>query len=330
MKRHRITSLALAEFSAVRKPAHKGATIDLTKADTRLVLIEKVFPPPGDVHVDGPPGAPGKICPTCKKPLGKGATDMQCAACKAAMKKADDPTTLTEQQMNELEKAEADLAAALAQLEHLKAALAKSEKLSLLTDIEKAHHKRLGAEDAVKFLGMSHSERAEEIKPIYTTSKGVIFTKADDPRTIEMAKTYDEDRKTMVENLEKAQNAGFEARVTAELAHLPGTVQERGALLKAADGIADEKLRTGALTALKAHDVARGGAFQRGGVGQTALIKAGSPEDQLNQLVQKHATDNKVTMEKAWDAVMETEQGIELYSKMEADKAEGRQPPPRN
>lgn len=320
MKRHKVTQLTLKEFSAVRRPAQAGATIDLTKSDTRLVLIEKSGPFTADVHVP--------TCKGCQKPMKK--DDSYCAAC-GAMQKADTTHTPSETQMNELEKAKADLAAALAKGEALQAQLTASQAYGLLSDVEKGHYGRLGAEAQAKFLKMSPSERAEETKPVYTSeATGQVFTKADDGKLIEMAKSFDSERKSWRSELEKAKEAGYAARVHKELGHLPGTLEERTALLKAVDGIADEKLREGALKALAKADEIRSGAFQRQGAGQTRLVKSGGAEDRMQQAVEKHATENKVSMDKAWDSFMATEEGAQLYAEVEAEKAEAGREARRN
>lgn len=308
MKKNKLIALTLAELSAVRKPAMEGATIDVTKGDDRVVIFKAAAEIPSD---DQP-----ERCPTCKQPITKSAK--HCADCGMKLAKAD-PTTEKKNMPTELEK---ELAAKLAKAEADKTvaetALAKAHKLNELNDVQRLHYKRLDADGQTAFLAKSGAERAKDCEPVYKTADGIIFTSADDQRTIDMAKSFDKREKESQERLEKADAVVLEKRAETELAHLPGTVQERAALLKAAEGIADEKLRTGAIAALHAHDTTVAKAFKRQGISAKVNPDATglTAEQKLDKMAQEYATANKVDLAKAMDAVLETEAGGELYSQI--------------
>lgn len=310
MKKNRLSSLTFKEFSLVRKPAHEGATVDLTKAYT----VAKSQPDTGDVAV---------ACASCKTPMSK--STKYCPECGAAMAKAapiPQPTpekkTMTTEEIAALN---AKVAKAEAERDVAQSQLAKAQKLNELNDVQRLHYKRLGSDDQVAFLAKSAADRAKECEPIYKSDSGLVFTSADDPRMIEMAKSADAKAKADAIKLEKAEATILEKRAETEFAHLPGTAQERAALLKAAESIPDEKLREGAVAALKAHDAQMAKGFTPQGLGVTKSADTLSAEAELEKLAKTRAVAEKIDIAKAMDDVLQTDEGQKLYAKINTPRA---------
>lgn len=99
----------------------------------------------------------------------------------------------------------------------------------------------------------------------------------------------------------------LEIRAEKELAHLPGSISDRAALLRAVDGIEDERQRKNALAALKLPD---------GMVSDDDTPRAGTPDSELDNLAKAHQQANPdVTIEAAYVEVLATAKGQQLYAK---------------
>jgi len=204
---------------------------------------------------------------------------------------------------------------------------AKADKVIALTAANKAHYDGLTEEaDQDTFLAKSVEDQDAEVLAIakaktdadpvvYKTKDGLELRKSVGVAVIEMAKSNDLLREQNDTLRKKQESAEFEKRAEEELPHLPGTVQERGAMLKAIDGIEDETQKKAALNALKANNEAMSKAFETGGVGLTP-VEAGSAEGQINALAKKHHEANPtLTIEQSTDAVLKTDAGAKLYEK---------------
>lgn len=96
---------------------------------------------------------------------------------------------------------------------------------------------------------------------VYTADDGTEYTKADDPRFIELAKQRDEDKREILKLRARETQAGFEKRATEELPHLPGDIKVRAAILKALETIEDEDVRKAALESVAAGNASMKAAF---------------------------------------------------------------------
>jgi hypothetical protein len=218
-------------------------------------------------------------------------------------------------------------------VEALQAQLKTANALAALTDVEKAHYNSLEGDEAkATFLGKSADDRKADVDKaaeakaaaaakaagadpvVYTTMDGVELRKSAGEALIAMAKSNDAIRKENQELREGRESDALNKRAEVELAHLPGTVEERAALLKAAEGIKDEGQRKAALNALKAQNEAMSYAFKSSG---TSITPApGSPADDLDNLAKKHREANPdLTPEQAYSAVLKTAEGRQLYAK---------------
>lgn len=165
----------------------------------------------------------------------------------------------------------ADIAKMQAQMDRL-------AKVADLNDAEKGYFKSLDTEAADAFLAKSAEDRADEVAQaaelaksadpvVYKSADGTEFRKSDDPRMVAMAKQMDADRKELAIAKAKAANATFEKTAREDFKFLPGDESVRIALAKAVGGIDDEKLRDGAMAALKAHNAKLAPAFKSLGAG---------------------------------------------------------------
>lgn len=210
-------------------------------------------------------------------------------------------------------------------VEELEAKLAKAEQLATLSDSHKEHYKSLEGEAAEAFLAKSAEERQAEIDAIskaaseddpvvYTTHEGVAIHKSAGDAVVEALKKADDIVKKNEELQKQNERNALEKRAESDLSHLPGEMDVHVALLKAVDGIEKEELREKAHAALKAHSENMSGAFDTYGHGGQ-IEKDDSAEGKLDELAKNYAKEHNMSYEKAYSAVLDTEEGSSLYAK---------------
>lgn len=205
----------------------------------------------------------------------------------------------------------------------LNARLARAEKIADLSDIEKAHFKRLSGMDQESFLAKSAADRSEMFKVVHTAVDGTQFTAQDDPRLIAMSKQGDTDRAAHKKSLQEASAKLYVTRAETELSHLAGTVEQRATLLQAIDTIEKPEDREAILKSIKDYDVKQAPKFQRAGSGGRKDPKVGGdPEAQLQEMADKifNNPDNELTAEQAYEQALTSVEGQKLYAEMEAAK----------
>lgn len=216
---------------------------------------------------------------------------------------------------------------ALAEIEDLKAKLAAkseekddAEKRASLTDGQRAHLKALDKADAKAFLAKSSADRnleiakALEANPIeFTCADGTEIRKSHGPLMLKLAKQADEALKAA--QVEKAAREETELRKRAAdtIGALAGTDEVHMALLKAAEGIADEKVRTDAIATLKAANMAMATKSVAAGANDGTEPSHKAPQGELDALVAKHMAEHKVDKTAATAAVLSTPDGARLY-----------------
>lgn len=204
------------------------------------------------------------------------------------------------------------------------AELDKAKKEADMTDEEKKKYKDLKDEDAKKnWRDMSHEKRTEVLKNdsdsnavVYKSeSTGLEFRKSDDPRMVVLAKQADDNARIAKKATEDLENASLQKRADEILKHHPGTVEERAAMLKAVESIPDEAVRKKSIEALKASDAALAKAFTRnGGNGGDAGEGGSDALSKLDTMAKAYDEKNKVGYHKAYDAILQTTEGRELYA----------------
>ena len=205
--------------------------------------------------------------------------------------------------------------------------LALTSILAGMSDAEKGHFHNLGDTEKSAFVSKSADDRAADIASVqkaaddadpvlFTTSTGLQIRKSAGDVVLSLAKDADAQRKRADAAESKASDSDFTKRAESELAHLPGTVPERAAILKAVDGIKDAGHRDAALAALKAGDAAAAGAFKNKGSSEGPGDE-NAPESQLEALVKSHvAANGGVTEAQAFLKVLETDAGKDLYKEI--------------
>ena len=285
-KRRIMRALKINEISGVDVPAQEGATA--------VILKRK----------DGDAGKKKKTPKTEAKPaVDDGTVGTQ-----------EDKTMTTDKTQTDADAAVVDLTKQLA----------RANSVAALNDAEKTHFATLEGEHADGFLTKSRDERqadldslakaATDADPVaYTTLDGVVLHKSAGAGFIALAKSNDDLRKRLEKSEAVAETASLEKRVNETLAHLPGDMATRVAMLKAIDGIENEQ-RTASLAALKAQSDVLGKSFDTLGVSNAPV--PGSPADDLEKMAAEHQASNPgMSIEKAYDVVSQTEAGAELYAK---------------
>jgi len=206
----------------------------------------------------------------------------------------------------------------------LQAQLDRANSVAQLSDAEKSHFNSLEGDAQDEFLAKSADERktivddiakaAQDADPVaYTTMDGIELRKSAGEAFIAMAKSNDALRKQNEALVERQETADLEKRAESELAHLPGTVQERAAMLKAVEAIEDETQREAARAALKAGSDAMSKAFDTMGHRNAPVV--GDNESTLEGLAKAHQEKHDVSYEKAYSAVLQTPEGRQAYAK---------------
>lgn len=203
------------------------------------------------------------------------------------------------------------------------------EKYGALNDAEKAHCDSLGKqEDKAAFVAKSVEDRnaiiekaAEENrdkKVIFKAADGTVYREGEESLA-KLAKQNDELAKKLGDTASELELERLTKRAEEVLGHLPGTVEHRVKLLKSIESIEDEEAREAALKAVKAGDEALAKAFDT--IGHRDGTAEGSPEDKLNKLAKAYQKENKVSFEKAYTEVIETEEGAKLYAEMDSERS---------
>lgn len=207
------------------------------------------------------------------------------------------------------------------------------ELLAKMSDTEKSYTADMDDAEKAKFMAKPDEERKSEIDAkaeakkakdpvIYKSADGTEFRKSDDPRVVKMAKERDEDRAEMKKMRDDAANAAFEKRATVDFAKFKGELPIKTALVKAVAGIKDDDTRKGVEDMLSTVHKQLGVMFKEvgtsGGEEDGLEIDADirkAAETDLDKLAKKYATEHKVSFEKAYDAVLSTDEGQRLYAK---------------
>lgn len=216
------------------------------------------------------------------------------------------------------------------EIAELKALNTRLSAIASLSGPEKAHFDRLGGAAQDAFLSATPEQRAAATKIVYTDRKGRQFFASHDPMMVELAKDNDEAHAEAQKQAAAAKLAGLQGRASTELAHLPGTLEQRTVLLSQVEAIEDKDVREACLKMIKETDAKQARFFQPAGRGQTRktteLAGAIDPEQKIQELADKafEEADGDLTPEQAYNQVMESAEGQKLYAQAEAMKAAAR------
>lgn len=242
---------------------------------------------------------------------------------KKAKKRGDYEMTIEEK----LAKAEADLAKANEAVAKAEAAAARSTAIAALNDVEKVHFNGLSDEAKTAFLAKSADGRKAEVDAVskaaadsdpvvYKTRKGTEIRKSAGETLLAIAKDADEQAKLNEDLAKKNAENDLRKRAGELLPNLPGAIDTRMEILRSVDSIQDVEKRKAAMESLSAQNAAMAGVTKTIGSagGASGADRDDAPTAKLDKLAKKHSEDNKVTYAKAYDAVLKTKEGAELYA----------------
>lgn len=242
----------------------------------------------------------------------------------AVVTKGEDAMAFDEKDKVALEakvtKAESDVATATARA-------VRAEKVLALPVEQRQLFDKMDSVTQDGFLAKSAADRAAEVAKakdsnpvVYKAANGTEFRASDDPRLVAMAKDNDTIAKQLVDERTARANEALAKRADAELQHLPGDSVAKVELLRAVDAIPAES-RAKVFEILKASDAGLAKAFERAGTTGAGGPSAGSAEAQLDALAKAEMAKSGVPYVKAYDTVLHTPVGAELYAKHAEEKA---------
>lgn len=189
-----------------------------------------------------------------------------------------------------------------------------------LSTTEHALWKSLDGEAAEEFIAKSVADRAPMIAEfakaddvIYKAIDGTTYTKAraDLARLHKMA----DDERTLRLDGEFAKRAGemFASVKCDDNSHVD--------LLKAIDGIADGTKREAVMKTVTMLVATSRLGKSAAGIGGSSTPAVSAPATELDTLIAKHAVDNKISISKATNAVLDTPEGARLYAAIPVPRA---------
>lgn len=232
----------------------------------------------------------------------------------AVLKKSDEEEKNMSKELEKLQKS----------YDELQAKLAKSEFLASLTDIEKTHYAGLDDKGKEAFEKMDADARN-------TAVEAAIAKKAADDETIEVEGAvirksevgpgvfaFMKSQQVRIDKAEKkadkleaeAVQKSLEDEAEKLFPHLTGTPAEKADLLKGIRALPADK-QEAQIKIMKAADASMAKGMKE--IGQGGKGEEDSAAGKLNKMAKEHAEKNKVTFEKAYSDVLETEEGKKLY-----------------
>ena len=224
-----------------------------------------------------------------------------------------------------------------AELESMTKRLERSEKVAAIDIDQLPYFKGLDTEAQDKFLAKAKDERKQETDKdeekrkaekakeasddktvVYKSINGTEYFNTDDARLVAQVKENDDLRKDFKASQDALKDQAYAKRAADELGHLPGDESAHIALLKSVDKIEDKDQREAALAALKANNEQHAKAYDVVGYqgnGGFPTVEKGSAEDQLDVLAKKQAEADGSDYYAAYDKVLKTPEGGQLYAK---------------
>lgn len=204
--------------------------------------------------------------------------------------------------------------------------LAKLQALAVMTDAQKDYFGKLSSADAEAFIAASPTDRAALVTKaagpdpvVYKSRSGAEYRASIDPQVLSAVKEAD----AAMAALEVEKAARFDAQavdLAKSWTHMGEPLEEKIVKAKAILS-APEVAQKAALDAIEAHRKAVEPFFTshgtRAGSSASNIGKADSAEaeEELNKMANDHAAQHNVSYEVAFDAVLQTRKGGQLYSK---------------
>lgn len=173
-----------------------------------------------------------------------------------------------------------------AEIASLKKSLAAALALASLSDAEKIHHATLPEHEREVFVAKSAAERLELVKAanevVYTCADGTVVLKSQGPAMLAMAKRADDALKLAQAEKAARELTELQKRATETIGRLPGSIEAKVLLLKAAESISDEKVKEEAFKALAGADAVYKQLEKSSGVGGEPPGDATVPADKAS------------------------------------------------
>lgn len=204
------------------------------------------------------------------------------------------------------------------------AELRRENSILKMSDQTRGYFDGLGEAEQGAFLAKSADEQQAEVDAanatdpvLYKSADGQEYRKSDGQKAADLAKRLDAMEGRLAKAEEGEANASFEKQAASEFQYLPreGTVE----MLKAAEAITDADKKKKMLDAMRASNAQAKKAHKA--IGTTAGHSGeegeeGSAEDRLDKMAKDYAKANDMSFHKAYDAILDTEEGSALYSEM--------------
>ena len=208
------------------------------------------------------------------------------------------------------------------QLDAEKARADRAEKMSELTDAQKAHFSGLEKGEQEKFLQLDKDGRQGEVEKataadpvVYKSPKsGREYLKSCSPELLEAVKSADEAWE-LAKSERDLRESGELSKRAEKLKFVKGKEDVKVALLRAIDGIEDDELRKGALEIVEAANSGMKQAFEKRGTASGVDIDSDA-EAKYEKLSQEYAKTNSCTIEKARSEVITDPANAELAEEL--------------
>ena len=202
-------------------------------------------------------------------------------------------------------------------------ALKREVAVLKLSDRARSHFDGLDEAGQTAFLAKSASDQDAEITAaqsadpvVYKCADGTEIRKSDGAAVLAMAKRGDRLEAELAKAKGENEDAALAKRAREEFAYLPaeGTAE----MLKAADAITDPEKKKKMLDAMRACNTTAAKKHKSiGSAGPDAPLDGEGEDatDALDKMAGDYAKANNVSVAKAYDAVLKTEEGAALYAK---------------
>ncbi len=203
----------------------------------------------------------------------------------------------------------------------LKKQLATALALAVMTDVQKAHRASLSGPDADAFDALTPAQRSAAVDVakvadpvIYTRPNGTEIRKSQGQVVADALKEADEAMAIAKGERAARETVELHKRADTQIKHFAKSVGVRAAILKAVDGIADEKTRTEAQEALAGADAACAELAKSQGVNPGGDATGTEPVAKFNAGLAAFAKAAGKTVPQASADYVQTTEGSELYA----------------
>lgn len=316
--RRTFRSFRIHEISLVDRPAQEGALVGYVKRAPQIIAKRDE-----EVASSGSGGG-GSIAivldeealrEQLRTPMGARVLQ-EALARKSTPSPASPNLNLGDINMNELDTLKQ-------QLSDLTKRAERAERIAKMSGAHKAHYDALSADDQELFLAKSTADRATEVtksldedKPIWTGEvTKVAVRKRDGELALQLAKQNEANAIQLAKREDEIEKAEVRAIAKSHLGALTGDDDTHDLIVKALrKSGADQAAVDKALTAMKGWNAVAASKSRAAGAGGDDLPAGGSIDDQLETLAKKLAAENKISFAKAFQQVMASDEGKELYN----------------